>query len=357
MLSGHPDETFAQYVLSGLLGGFRIGFNYRHHVCTSSNTNMRSALSNPAVVADYLLEEGRAGRLIGPLIKSPAVMPQVGVIPKGSQPGKWRLIVDLHGSSVNDGIDESLCSLSYVSVNDVARKILELGTGSEMAKLDIKSAYRIVPIHPGDRPLLGMEWEGKLYIDTALPFGLRSAPKIFTAVTDALEWIMKKQGIHTVEHYLDDFILLGPPGTNGCQRNLDRALTICVSLGVPLATEKLVGSTTRLTFLGIEIDSLALELRLPTAKLEALRETIWQGKKCCSKRDMLSLIGQLSHACKVVSPGRRFLRRLISLSSTAKNLSRIIRLNADCRAELSWWATFLSQWNGVSLLWDHQKRT
>ena len=131
---------------------------------------------------------------------------------------------------------------------------------------------------------------------------------------------MKKQGIHTVEHYLDDFILLGPPGTNRCQRNLDRALTICASLGVPLATEKLVGPTTRLTFLGIEIDSLALELRLPTAKLEALRETIsaWQGKKCCSKRDMLSLIGQLSHACKVVRPGRRFLRRLINLSSKAK---------------------------------------
>ena len=57
MLAGHPDETFAQYVLSGLLGGFRIGFNYRHHVCTSSNTNMCSALSNPAVVADYFLEE------------------------------------------------------------------------------------------------------------------------------------------------------------------------------------------------------------------------------------------------------------------------------------------------------------
>ena len=126
---------------------------------------MRSALSNPAVVADYLLEEGRAGRLIGPLIKSPAVMPQVGVIPKGSQPG--RLIVDLHGSSVNDGIDESLCSLSYVSVDDVARKILELGTGSEMAKLDITSAYRIVPIHPGDRPLLGR------YFDIFLKLGFK----------------------------------------------------------------------------------------------------------------------------------------------------------------------------------------
>ena len=40
-----------------------------------------------------------------------------------------------------------------------------------MAKLDIRSAYRIVPVHPQDRHLLGMMWDGKLYVDVALPFG------------------------------------------------------------------------------------------------------------------------------------------------------------------------------------------
>ena len=124
------------------------------------------ALSNPAVVADYLLKEDQAGCLVGPLIKSPAVTPQVspfGVIPQGSQPGKWRLIVYLsstHGSSVNYGIDESLCSLSYMSVEEVASKILELGAGSEMAKLNIKSAYRIVPVHLDDGSSQG--WSGRV---------------------------------------------------------------------------------------------------------------------------------------------------------------------------------------------------
>ena len=59
-----------------------------------------------------------------------------------------------------------------------------------MAKVDVKSAYRNVPIHPHDRWLMGTLWEGSLYIDTALPFGLQSAPKIFTAVADAVEWIV-----------------------------------------------------------------------------------------------------------------------------------------------------------------------
>ena len=64
-----------------------------------------------------------------------------------------------------------------------------------MAKMDIKSAYRNVPVHPKDRRLLGMEWEGATYIDTTLPFGLRSAPLIFSAVADALAWMMQQRGV------------------------------------------------------------------------------------------------------------------------------------------------------------------
>ena len=88
-------------------------------------------------------------------------------------------------SSVNDGIDPSLCSLSYISIDIIA--ILCLGRGTLIAKTDIKHAYRQVPVHPQDRHLLGMQWQRGYYLDTVLPFGLRSAPLIFTAVADALE--------------------------------------------------------------------------------------------------------------------------------------------------------------------------
>ena len=57
----------------------------------------------------------------------------------------------------------------------------------QLAKLDIKQAYRMVPIHPTDRLLLAMKWRGKTFIDKALPFGLRSAPLIFTSIADALQ--------------------------------------------------------------------------------------------------------------------------------------------------------------------------
>ena len=127
----------------------------------------------------------------------PAQVSHFGVIPKGHQTGRRRLILDLshpEGRSVNDGIEPELCSLSYSSVDEAVRLIREKGTGAQLAKLDLESAYRMIPVHPDDRLLLGMEWKGQLFVDTALPFGLRSAPKVFIAVADALMWIFRKYG-------------------------------------------------------------------------------------------------------------------------------------------------------------------
>ena len=64
--------------------------------------------------------------------------------------------------------------------------VARLGRGTMLAKIDIESAYRLLPVHPQDRILQAILWEGQLYIDTVLPFGLRSAAKIFNAVADAL---------------------------------------------------------------------------------------------------------------------------------------------------------------------------
>ena len=87
--------------------------------------------------------------------------------------------------SVNDGIDPTLVSLSYIQVEQVGRSVLELGPGTQLAKIDIKSAYRVVPVHPDDCPLLGMLWNNNLYVDAALSFGLWSAAKLFNGISDA----------------------------------------------------------------------------------------------------------------------------------------------------------------------------
>ena len=207
-------------------------------------------------------------------------------------------------------------------------------------------------VHPDDHHLLGMQWEGQLFVDTVLPFGLRSAPKIFNAVADALEWIAHSRGAEHIAHYLDDFVMVGAPATNECRRSLDILMSACRELGVPIATHKCEGPSACLTFLGIEVDTQNLELRLPEEKLDYLKKLLveWLPRKSCKHRDLESLIGHLSQACKVVRPGRRFLRGMIQLLSVAHKQHHHIRLNQSFRVDLEWWHKFLGSWNGVSML-------
>ena len=357
LLTSHPDKEYVNYLLRGIREGFRIGFKEAGSV-SSARKNMRSALENSEVVSAYLAEEKRRGVLLGPFERGevPGVhLNRFGVIPKSSQPGKWRLIVDLshpEGRSVNDFIQPELCTLQYVRVEEVVQELVRLGPGAKMAKVDIRSAYRMVPVHPQDRHLLGMMWEERVYVDAALPFGLRSAPKIFTALADAIEWIAKSQGVQHLWHYLDDFIICGEPDSEQCHLELESLMAICKHLGVPLALEKVEGPTVCLVFLGILIDTIAGELRLPREKLNRLCHLTseWLWKKRCTKRELLSIAGQLQHAATIVKPGRTFLRRLFDLSSRVAKLDHHIKLNAGARSDLAWWHEFLEGWNGVSLL-------
>ena len=355
-LRHHPDEWYREYLVRGMREGFRIGFKYSECSCKSAKTNMQSAVQNPQVIDDYLSREVALGRVLGPLEPSTCQSLHInrfGVIPKGHQVGKWRLILDLSypsGASVNDGIEPELCSLKYTSVDEAVRIVCQLGAGALLAKFDVESAYRLIPVHPDDRMLLGMLWKEKAYVDMSLPFGLRSAPKIFTAVADALHWILTQQGT-TARHYLDDFLLFGAPGSEECTVALQRSLQCCARLGVPIASHKTEGPSTKIVFLGIELDTDAGIVRLPHQKLIRLKAEIvkWLSRKSCTKRELLSLIGQLQHACCVVKPGRTFLRRMISLSTVAKELHHKIRLNVGFRSDLQWWASFLPRWNGVSM--------
>ena len=160
-LAHHPDRMFSKYICSGIANGFRIGFT-RAQSLRSAKDNMKSAKEHPEVIEEYLSKEVFKRRTLelSPHDVKPIQISKFGVIPKKHQPGQWHLILDLSSpeeKSVNDGIDKSLCSLQYVKVEDVAKQVWLSGKGTLMAKTDIKSAFRIVPVHPDDRLLLGMQ--------------------------------------------------------------------------------------------------------------------------------------------------------------------------------------------------------
>ena len=265
--------------------GFRVGFN-RSSSLRGARRNLPSVEANPAAVRDYLEEELRQATVRPALPEESVHISPIGLIPKGGpkggQTGRFRLIVDLSSSlvaSVNDGIDPELCSQSYSSVDEAVARVCQCGPGAWMAKLDLKSAYRKVPVHPDDQPLLGMAWGGRTFCDRAFPFGLRSAPKLFTAVADGLSWALQREGIANVLHYLDDFFFWSEGDSPNCANALSLAVPLCRRLGLPMAPQKVVGPSISLVFLGILFDSVHQEIRLPEEKLAWLRTEIraWGG--------------------------------------------------------------------------------
>ena len=114
-------------------------------------------------------------------------------------------------------------------------------------------------------------------------------------------------------------------------------------INTPLAAEKLFGPLTRITFLGIEINSEDMSMSIPDKKFQDIIVLLpsWKERKKCTKRELLSLIGVLGYASKVVQPGRMFVRRLIDLSTTVKKYHHHIYLNSEARADIQWWIDFL----------------
>ena len=354
MLASHPDQNLIKFFIEGVTEGFRIGFNYQCTTLKPARKNMHSANLHPTVVTEYLKTELNQNRAASPFTP-PAVtgghISRFGVIPKHHQSDKWRLIVDLshpNGYSVEDGIPGTLCSLQYITIDAAVKTVSLLGPGTLMAKIDIKSTFRLLPVHPTDRHLLEMKWDNLIFIDTCLPFGLRSAPKLFNILADLLQCITQQHGICHIMHYFDDFLLLGPPGLNECQTNLNIIVKCCEALGVPLALEKLEGPSTSISFLGIVIDT----VHMHQDKLQRIMDliTTWLSKISATKREILSLVGLLQHATKVVRCGGSFVSRMYATAAKVKHLDFYTRLNKDFCSDLFWWHTFMISWNGLSML-------
>ena len=153
-----------------------------------------------------------------------------------------------------------------------------------------------------------------------MPFGLRSVPKLFDILADLLAWILQQQGVTPLLHYLDDFLFIGPPSSNTCLQHLNTIKQGCRTLGVPLALKKVEGPATVLPLLGILLDTQQMEARLPHEKFMYLKSTIteWEGRKNATKREIVSLVSQLQHACKVVRYSRTFVVRMYSTANTVK---------------------------------------
>ncbi|XP_077182618.1 uncharacterized protein LOC143832292 [Paroedura picta] len=230
--------------------------------------------------------------------------------------------------------------------------------GALLAKADIQSAFRLLPIHPEDFDLLGIEYGGRWYVDKTMPMGCSIACAAFEAFSSFLEWAVRRRGrFREITHFLDDFLIAGRGGTDSCARRLGVFQAVAAELGVPLAQDKTEGPATQLTYLGIQLDSVAGTSSLPLEKVRALSGLLGEmsERRKCTLKEMQVLLGHLNFVCKVVAPGRAFCARLAHATRGLSKPHHRMRISHGIREDLRTWQEFIGHFNGVSL-WQEDIR-
>lgn len=347
---------------SAIWVGFTLGFPLHYsglHFPSDSN-NLKSALEQPDIVKQKIQAEIAAGRVAGPFNNRPIPTLRVsplGLVPK-KEPNKFRLIHHLSyppGNSLNDFIDPNLCSVQYTSFDEAVHMIQDLGHGCLLAKSDIKSAFRLLPVSVNSFDQLGFMFDGQYYVDKAMPFGCSISCRTWELFATFLEFcVARKSQYGSLLHYLDDFLFGGRQGTNHCACILSVFMTQMKSLGVPVASEKTEGPTTQLSFLGLELDSDEMTVRIPKEKIEEIRQKILDmlSRKKCNLRQMQSLIGSLNFACRAVVPGRPFCRRLINAICGLTKPHHHLNITVSMKEDLKLWLMFFEDFNGISVFHD-----
>ena len=354
-LEGYPQDKL-DFLISGYKVGFKLGFDGSHS--EQDSPNLKSAFEHEGFVSKKIAEELDKGRLGGPFETKPFSnfkLSPLGVVPK-KNPGEFRMIHHLSyprnsGQSVNENIAVEFVSVSYAGIQDAICKIKAIGKNCFMAKTDVRSAFRIMPIHPDDYHLLGFSWKGSYYYDKCVPFGASSSCRLFEATSTALEWIaMHKLGCSAVVHILDDFLFINAT-EEGCANDLKAFLSMCSDIGVPIAFDKTFSPNTTMTFVGISLCTVRLEASLPPDKLEKCKQLLhsFLTRHSCTLRELQSLIGYLNFCCSIISCGRPFLRRFINLTIGVKRPFYHIRLTHETKSDVAMWNSFLDRYNGKSM--------
>jgi hypothetical protein len=351
----HPNKALINYLLNGLQEGFRLGFTGER--ITNIMRNLSSLELSPQTLPAFINKEIELGRIAGPFsVRNPPVdkfmVNPLGLVEKRyTNPIEYRVITHHsapHGTSVNDGIHRHEFHISFDTMKHAVRWIRFIGNGALLTKIDIKDAYRQLPVHPIDQLLQGIIYDNQLYFDKALAFGSRSSCGIFCRFADIVAWIAFSNGILAIIHYVDDYLIISDPSN---YNDKNKFIKILDELNIPVKISKVDGPKTKLTYLGFEIDTINMTASLTKQRKEDLRAYLekWYKRRSAHSREIKSLVGYLLWVCQVLPRARPYVQRFLDLQNRLENKERFVTLSKELKDDISWWLNAITKWSGIYL--------
>ena len=322
-LKDHPDRALVEWCLDSFKNGFSLGM-----VGTPSPwpdpKNGKKVLKDPETTWKLIKDEIDKGFILGPFktrpIKDLFCVP-INIVEKEMSSGLYRLIQDFSfpWGDPNNGINVLVPSenkkVKYAGMDQVAELALRLGPKSEAIRIDIKSAFKLLPLSVRFWKFTGFKFRQAFFIQTQTPFGATASCLHFERVAGLIEWVILDQiNWALMTHYLDDFWLTQK--TRALLRLLAENFVRIVEqeMGFPISHNKTLGPAQVLDFVGLTADLVNMCITLPDAKRKKVVKMINKLLKAYEKgtfvtvKDLEKCTGTLNFATQAIPVGRPWLQ-------------------------------------------------
>jgi hypothetical protein len=253
---------------------------------------------------------------------------------------KPRLVIDL-SRNLNQFLQYQY--FSYATLEDA---VAISSPNCWYGKLDLSNCFLSFPLHPDVQQYFVFEFEGQLYQFVRMPFGLSTAPLVCTQLLSVVAFVLTQRGAHFIR-YLDDFLFVAPTQAQ-LAATLQTAQQVFADFGLLVNPDKTEGPSQRITFLGIQLDSLSQTLSCTAQRVSELHSLLQplRSQRIIRRRHLESVLGKLSFAAQVLPGARPFMRRMLDAIKRCRKRSTPVRIDAGFRADVRYWIQHLSTWNG-----------
>ena len=317
--------------------------------------NHKGAKDYAIHVQKFLNKELQFDAILGPFRENPfncnVCISPLNTVPKKDSEER-RIILDLSypkDNSINDFVSKDFylgqrINLTYPGVDDLVAIVKTKGRGCLLFKRDLSRAYRQLSLDPGDASLLGYSFNGFMYFDKVLSFGLRSAAYFMQRVSNSVKFICNILNI-LIENYLDD--LAGADSPDKAWHSFTELGNVLRFCGLKESVEKASPPCTKMVFIGVLFDSISLTLSITDERLNEIRSLLsqWLQKREATLRELQSLIGKLNFVAHCVKPARIFISRLLNWLRKFPNTETPQVIPLETKKDLIWWLKFLPKFH------------